>query len=191
MTGELIERLETLDEVEAPLDLTGQILKALVAERGDGIWASELSFNDGARRCDFWCISANSSAGFLATAYEIKISRSDFKRDTHAKQREARLFSDRFYYVAPVGLIRPEELPDWAGLMEFDGEKLSRKVHAPHRDKDAPTWQLVVSLIRNSGEIRRDTDMIRKENARMRGAINGVKERLKAKGLQPWEYGIW
>jgi hypothetical protein len=173
------------------LDLTGQILEALRKRADERIWASELAFDGGARRCDFWTISANGSEGFQAVAYEIKISRGDFKRDTHAKQRQARLFSDRFYYVAPTGLIKPDELPDWAGLIEFDGEALSIKVAAPHRDKDAPTWQLVVSLIRNSGEIRRDTDLLRKENARLKRVVGDVKDRLRAKGLQPWEYGIW
>ena len=174
-----------------PLDLASQILAALVEAQNDAIWASELAFDGGARRCDFWTISANSSAGFQAVAYEIKISRADFKRDTHAKQRQARLFSDRFYYVAPKGVIKPDELPDWAGLIEFDDGKLTRRVDAPHRDKDAPTWQLVVSLIRNSGEIRRDTNLLHKENGRLRRAFDNAKKKLRDKGLQPWEYGLW
>ena len=90
-------------------DLTGEILAALVAdgESKDCIWASELAFDGGARRCDFWTVSANSSAGFQAVAYEIKISRADFRRDTHAKQRQARLFSDRFYSVSYTHLTLP------------------------------------------------------------------------------------
>jgi len=178
-------------EAEQQIDLTGQILLALKDAQQDAIWASELAFDGGARRCDFWTISANSSAGFQATAYEIKISRSDFKRDTCMKQRQARLFSDRFYYVAPAGLIKPEELPEWAGLIDFGEGGLTRRVDAPFRDKDAPTWQLVVSLIRNSGEIRRDTDLLRKENAQMRRRYESAKEKLRAKGLQPWEYGLF
>lgn len=175
---------------DLPLDQTGEILAALVNMQDDAIWASELAFDGGARRCDFWTISANSSAGFQAVAYEIKVSRSDFKRDTHAKQRQARLFSDRFYYVAPQGLIRTEEVPDWAGLYEFSDGKLSMKVPAPHRDKDAPTWQLVVSLIRNSGEIRRDTDLMRKENAMLKRRIKSATEAIEARGRKAWEFGL-
>ena len=173
-------------------DLTGEILAALIAdgESKDCIWASELAFDGGARRCDFWTVSANSSAGFQAVAYEIKISRADFKRDTHAKQRQARLFSDRFYYVAPRGLLKPDDMPDWAGLIEFDEGALSMKVPAPHRDKDAPTWQLVVSLIRNSGIIRRDTDTLRKENAGLKRKIAYAADMIRAKGRQPWEFGL-
>lgn len=171
-------------------DLTSEILAALAAKAEDAIWASELAFDGGARRCDFWTISANASAGFQAIAYEIKISRADFRRDTHAKQRQARLFSDRFYYVAPKGLIKPDEVPDWAGLYEFNDGALSMKVPAPHRDKDAPTWQLVVSLIRNSGMIRRDTDLLRKENAMLKRRMTAAQEAVRAKGLSPWQVGL-
>lgn len=176
---------------EAAVDLTGQILAALVAQRGDGIWASELSFDGGARRCDFWTISANGSQGFAANAYEIKISRGDFKRDTAVKQRQARLFSDRFYYVAPAGLIRPDEVPEWAGLLEFSDGVLKPKMPAPLRDKDAPTWQLVVSLIRNSGEIRRDFDANRKRVLYLEKQIKGAGTKLKQQGIEPWKVGLW
>lgn len=183
--------IPVLDEAPcAAKALTGEILDALVAKTGDSIWASELAFDGGARRCDFWTISANGSTSFSATAYEIKVSRADFRRDTHTKQRQARLFSDRFYYVAPKGLIKPDELPDWAGLMEFSEGALSMRVPAPHRDKDAPTWQLVVSLIRNSGEIRRDTDIMRKENAWMKKRMAEAANLIRAKGGQPWAFGL-
>lgn len=176
--------------VEAP-DLTGEILEALRVWKDASIWASELAFDDGARRCDFWTISPNTSGGFLATAYEIKISRADFRRDNHMKQRQARLFSDRFYYVAPAGLLKPEELPDWAGLVEFADGKLTQRVIAPHRCKEAPTWQLVVSLIRNSGEIRRDTDALRKELSYLRSKVREVKQKLVSAGQEPWKFGLF
>ncbi len=135
------------------------ILEAL-RNRGatDHIQAEEFAFTGGNRRIDFWDIHVHPSKGHEATAYEIKVSRADFKRDTHQKQREARLWSDRFYYVTPKGLLKPEEIPDWAGLIEFDGTRLSIKVPAPKRDKDAPSWDVFVSLIRNSTAIRRDRD---------------------------------
>ena len=55
-------------------------------------------------------------------------------------------------------MVKPEEIPDWAGLMDWDGSRLLVKLPAPRRDKDAPSWDLFVSLIRNSTAIRRDTD---------------------------------
>ncbi len=167
------------------------ILDTLIAGCDDSmIWASELALSTGARRCDFWTIAPWQSKGYLATAYEIKVSRADFKRDTHGKQREARLFSDRFYYVTPKGLLRPEEVPDWAGLIEIVGSDRAVVVPAPLRDKDAPSWELIVSLLRNSGQIRRDADLIRKERDRLKRMLKDAGERIRAAGHQPWQMGV-
>lgn len=167
------------------------ILAALVAKAGEtSIYASELAFTGGARRCDFWTISPNGSAGYKAIAYEIKVSRADFKKDSAIKQREARLFSDLFYYVTPPGLIRREEVPEWAGLIEFDGKALSYRLTAPHRCKDAPSWELIVSLIRNSGKVNRDTDLIRQRCLFAERKLREVEKRLRAEGLEPWQFGL-
>lgn len=159
------------------------------------IWASELALASGARRCDFWTLAPCQSKGYAATAYEIKVSRADYRRDTPTKQREARLFSDRFYYVTPPGLVKPDEVPDWAGLIEIhdDERPFARKkiiVPAPLRDKDAPSWELIVSLLRCSGTIERDSDMIREQRNAYRRMLTTASERLKAAGKQPWEFGI-
>ncbi|WP_315782429.1 hypothetical protein [Bradyrhizobium sp. SZCCHNPS1003] len=109
------------------------------------------------RSIDLWVIEANATKGCTATSYEIKVSRSDFLKDVQQplKQRGARLFSDQFFFVTPPGLLKPEEIPDWAGLLEpqeshFWGNWPTFKtiVPAPIRSKDAPSWQLVVSLLR-------------------------------------------
>ncbi|MEM8615434.1 MAG: hypothetical protein AAGF20_00715 [Pseudomonadota bacterium] len=142
---------------------TAEILQALKDKSQKLIWAEELALSSGARRCDFWTLHPHASQGYRAVAYEIKVSRSDYKRDNYAKQRDARLFSDEFWYVTPKGLITIEELPDWAGLMEWDGQRFSVPLSAPRRDKDAPSWELVVSIMRNSGDIRRDTDLLKEQ----------------------------
>ncbi|NLS27951.1 hypothetical protein S2M10_29530 [Sphingomonas sp. S2M10] len=172
------------------------ILRAL-AETCDRsmIWASELALSSGARRCDFWTLAPCQSKGYAATAYEIKVSRADFRRDTPAKQREARLFSDRFYYATPPGLLKPDEVPDWAGLIEVDpeAEQFKRRriiVQAPLRDKDAPSWELIVSLLRCSGTIERDSDMIREQRNAYRRMLTVAADRLKADGKSPWDFGI-
>jgi hypothetical protein len=125
------------------------------------LFAEELRLSSGfgnAGRIDFWAMSAAPSDGNKAVAYEIKVSRGDFKRDTHDKQRGARLLSDHFYYITPAGMIDTSEVPDWAGLIEVEWRRGVRSpvlsprtiVPAPKRDKDAPSWGLVCSLIRNS-----------------------------------------
>jgi hypothetical protein len=167
-----------------------QIIDALVARRGDAIYATELAFSGGARRCDFWTITANSSSGFKACAYEIKTSRADFKRDTSIKQREARLYSDQFYYVTPANLIASEEVPEWAGLIEYADGKLKTVIHAPYRDKDGPTWELVVSLIRNSGQINRDTDLIKLRLREAERKIRCATEAIEKSGRKAWKFGL-
>lgn len=160
------------------------ILDALKERAGEKvIWAEELAFSSGARRCDFWKLNPHASKGYLATAYEIKISRADFKKDTHEKQRDARLYSDEFYYITPPGLVSLEEVPDWAGLIEWDGSQMRVRRSAPRRDKDAPSWELVVSIMRYSGQVRRDTDIQSKrianlewENKRLNDSLRSCRE---------------
>jgi len=175
---------------EEALPLAQEIVEALAKTLGDAIFATELAFCQGARRCDLWTISANSSAGFKARAYEVKISRADFRRDTAIKQREARLFSDQFFYVTPAGLIKPEEVPDWAGLIEYLDGTFKTIIHAPYRDKDAPTWELVVSLIRNSGNVNRDTDLLKLRVRAAERKIAHASRAIELRGIKAWEIGL-
>jgi len=175
---------------EEALPLAQEIVEALAKTLGDAIFATELAFCQGARRCDLWTISANSSAGFKARAYEVKISRADFRRDTAIKQREARLFSDQFFYVTPAGLIKPEEVPDWAGLIEYRDGTFKTIIHAPYRDKDAPTWELVVSLIRNSGNVNRDTDLLKLRVRAAERKIAHASRAIELRGIKAWEIGL-
>lgn len=109
------------------------------------------------RRMDLFTI--DSGAGNTTTGYEIKVSRSDFKHDidNDLKQRGARLYSNYFYYVTPKGLLKPEEIPLWAGLLEIDldeylkGNKYYPRevVPAPLHSKAQPSWGLVCSMIRH------------------------------------------
>jgi hypothetical protein len=124
----------------------------------------------GERYFDMWAINANAAGGCRAWAYEIKVSRSDFLRDMKQadKQDPARDISNEFWFVAPPGLIRPDELPSYAGLLEpeplwemnancryvkswarwQEEPRLAEIVKAPQREKPAPTWPLVVSALR-------------------------------------------
>lgn len=109
------------------------------------------------RRIDFFVISSN--AGNETTAFEIKVSRQDFKKDVNddMKQRGARLYANNFYYVTPKGLLKPDEVPLWAGLMELDLEDKERVenawfrevVPAPLFPKAVPSWGLICSMIRH------------------------------------------
>lgn len=109
------------------------------------------------RRIDLFVISSN--AGNETIAYEIKVSRQDFKHDVEdvLKQRGARLYANKFYYVTPKGLLKVEEIPLWAGLLEIDLEKFVNDgnytpreiVPAPLHPKAVPSWGLICSMIRH------------------------------------------
>lgn len=59
------------------------------------------------------------------TAIEIKISRADFFRDTDMKRSAWQTHTDRFVYLTPQGLVKPEEVPHGCALWEYDGQKIS------------------------------------------------------------------
>lgn len=88
------------------------------------------------------------TASELVTEYEIKISRADFFNDFR-KQRygdnKHNLFSqgkgdcNRFYFVTPKGLIRPEEVPKYAGLIYHTGNwyfEIAKNAPLIHKDKN-------------------------------------------------------
>ncbi len=114
------------------------------------------------KRMDCFAISPN--AGNKTICYEIKVSRGDFRNDIKKedKQTPARCFSNQFYYCTPKGLLKKEEVPVWAGLIEFDlDEQIEKNCWndynvkctytkiAPLFDKVQPTWGMVVSAYRN------------------------------------------
>ena len=60
------------------------------------------------------------------TEFEIKLTHADFMNDTRSRVKKMRQRAleakekncpAEFYYVCPEGIIKPEEVPDYAGLM--------------------------------------------------------------------------
>jgi hypothetical protein len=141
------------------------ILTALIAVSDAKIWATELALLSGSRRVDFWTLEPVLSKGFRASAFEIKVSRNDFLRDRDGKQDGALKWSDRFWYVTPPGLLTKVDLPEWSGLQEWDGKAFRVVRKAPARLKAEPSWEFVASLIRNSGDCRRDTELLKSQVA--------------------------
>lgn len=74
------------------------------------------------------------------TAYEVKVSRSDFLNDR--KWRGYLPYCNEFFFVAPKGIIDPSELPPEAGLLVLlggaEGKRLVCKKKAAWRDVDVP-----------------------------------------------------
>lgn len=158
------------------------------------------------RRIDLFIISSN--AGNETTAFEIKVSRQDFKKDVNddLKQRGARLYANNFYYVTPKGLIKPEELPLWAGLWELDLDNeddvkngwFKEVVSAPLFPKAVPSWGLICSMIRHVNKDKGEdyvkfTDLknkeykLRQEKERMKMLL----EKINEKWTKDMDENIW
>lgn len=118
------------------------------------------------RRIDLFMISAEK--GNYTTAFEIKVSRADFLKDikNDLKQRGARLYSSNFYYVTPKGMLKPDEIPMWAGLIEydFDEKQFQEIIPAPLQNRNNPSWSLICSLIRRINKSLYTTKLEDKEN---------------------------
>lgn len=64
----------------------------------------------------------------ITTEYEIKVSVNDYKRDfkkgdKHKNISEGFGYSNRFFFVVPKGLIKFNEVPEYAGLLCFNENK--------------------------------------------------------------------
>lgn len=152
------------------------------------------------RRIDLFVI--DSGAGNTTISYEIKVSRQDFKHDidNDLKQRGARLYSNYFYYVTPKGLLKPEEIPLWAGLLEIDFDKLEQgsscireTVPAPLHPKATPSWGLICSMIRHVNKDngkQRIADLEQENkvlNNNLKRAKNVLKRLINKQPVQGWE----
>lgn len=97
----------------------------------------------------------------LITEYEIKVSRADYKADfckeragcssKHARMTERTCDCNRFYFVVPKKMIRPEDVPSYAGLLYYKGKRGFEVVkNAPliHKQKQIPAIykELALSL---------------------------------------------
>jgi hypothetical protein len=66
--------------------------------------------------------SWSGAPGFRRLAFEVKVSRSDYRNETDHKRHPAEVSAHQCYYLTPAGLIRPEELPPGWGLMEVHAD---------------------------------------------------------------------
>ena len=109
-------------------------------------------YSHGEQRLDFWAMHSYPSKSFQRLGFEIKVHRSDFTRELQKpeKRRPALLLCNRFYFVAPVGVVPIEKLPIDAGLIEpyRNGRSLTVVHEAPWIDTSPPPWGFVVALLR-------------------------------------------
>ncbi len=62
---------------------------------------------------------------------EVKVSRSDYKRDDKKLHVKYPVVGQTRYYLVPKGLIKVEELREGWGLLEYDGKRVYKTVESP------------------------------------------------------------
>lgn len=90
----------------------------------------------GEQRIDAFAMHCWPSKKFKRIGYEIKISRNDFLNEIKKpdKRMATELFTNLAYFVAPAGLIKPDEIPDSWGLIEVSGDMTTIVTDAVWRD---------------------------------------------------------
>lgn len=133
------------------------------------------------------------SRGLTLSGFEIKISRSDWKRelDDPAKADEIQGFCSEWWVVAPMGLLTSHEMPPTWGLLEVT-EKLKCRVTkpAPALEPKPITLSFVAAVLRRASESADDLARREREVGRREGAENGaggIAARLKGAELQVQE----
>lgn len=101
---------------------------------------------------------------YKSIAYEIKVSRGDFKREIANTRKNADLFAmvDEFYYVCPAALIDKKEVPPPAGLIYAWPSGLREVRHFASVTYMLPkqvSRELTAALLRRSG--RSDRQAVR------------------------------
>lgn len=175
---EIINTVENVEGTEAAarrmsattiLDALVALYASKVQSQGEWLLLPELRFWVGLtysmnvpysmdRRIDLWAMNLLPSKR-VRTAYEIKVSRSDFLQELrHPEKRAPALHvSDQFYFATPPGLVRPGELPEECGLIEvLPCGKARYKVRAPRRKVGLPPWEFVSSVARRTDAIGRE-----------------------------------
>lgn len=92
------------------------------------------------RRVDYWAIDCWQSKQFTKTAYEIKVFRSDWLSELKKphKRRQAMFVSNLFYFIAPKGIIKLEELPVACGLIEVEWKNNQSEIDHWHKQMQLP-----------------------------------------------------
>ena len=114
------------------------------------------------RRADAISMEFWPSNGCDITGYEVKVSRSDWLSELNQPEKSLVIsqFCDKWYLVAPKGVLRPDELPKGWGYIQVSEKSLRTKIKAPQRDNVAPDKLFMASLIRRLLNKYQDTDFL-------------------------------
>jgi len=139
-------------------DETRRILE-LLRHHHSGVdgWATFVELAEepvGGQRLDFFALHTWRSKGYRAVAYEIKVSRGDFKRELEQPQKRvyAETIAHECLFVVPRGLVLADEIPDGWGLMVADAGGLKLLKHGTQRKDVKWTAAFVASMARRAAD---------------------------------------
>jgi hypothetical protein len=97
-------------------------------------WRAEREALFSPRRIDVLAIKPFGSS---VIAYEIKVSRSDFRNEMKDPTKRAVVMacSSEFYFVVPIGLLDSSEVPPECGLLYFDGYQITLAKASPKKQE--------------------------------------------------------
>lgn len=130
------------------------LLKRFAAPEWVTVFEVAPSTGGGTGYADAIAVNLWSSRGHAIHGFEIKVSRADWLRELKRPQKSAPVldYCDRWWLVAPTGVMQPGELPATWGYMEAKAQRLIARVDAPRlkpRPIDRPFF---ASLARRSFE---------------------------------------
>lgn len=108
---------------------------------------------NGDQRIDAWVMDTWPGSNLRKTAFEVKVSRSDFKRELAQpdKRLAAMGVSNEFYFVVPATLVEPSEVPEGCGLLWVDvSGRLHEQKAAPRRSCGPLPEGFVAMLLRKA-----------------------------------------
>ena len=119
-------------------------------------------------------------SGAHSVLIECKVSRTDFltDKDKFFRRQENYGMGDVRYYAAPVGLIKPEELPTGWGLLEVGPCQTREVVKPEHKEANKRKECLMLMSALRRLEISTAVFVIQEENQDARSEIRETGEHL-------------
>lgn len=138
---------------------TRQIVELLKIRHPSPEWANfvELRAGTGYKnkgQFDFMTFQTWPSKGFRRIIYEIKVSRGDFVKELNnlEKRLPAEQIAHECWFAMPVGLVKPDEVPEGWGLVEQIKNGMRAKKQAKQRNPKDLSEKFFMMLARRSAE---------------------------------------
>lgn len=99
---------------------------------------------------NLWPSKRNGDGVPLSLAFEIKVSRADFRKELEnpGKRAIAEQTASECWFAAPAGLVKKEEVPEGWGLVSATRKGLVRSKLAKQRSPEPWSWDFISALCR-------------------------------------------